>query len=107
MTVDTSTVHIRSQSTLSHPLYTYTHTLAHTRGIMKSMCLPAFISMMAAELDLMILIFFYMQTINLAAHTFRFHLSCTLVVEVKSQWIYISISNTLTVYAIVLCNKNK
>lgn len=34
------------------------HTQAHTAGIMKSMCLPVFISLMAVQLDLMTLISF-------------------------------------------------
>lgn len=67
MSVDTSTIYIRSQSTLSHPLYT--HTNRHTHGVLWGVCLPAFISLMAVELDLMILIFFYMQPINLGAHS--------------------------------------
>ena len=55
MSVDTSTVYIRNQSTLSHLLYTQ----AHTSSIMEFLCMEAFIRLMAVKLDLMILVYFF------------------------------------------------
>lgn len=71
MSVDTSTYYIRNQSTLSHLLFTQ----VHIPGIIEFVCVEVFIRLMAVVLGLMILVFFfYIQSINLDANKFKFHL---------------------------------
>lgn len=91
MSVDTSAIYIRSQSTLSHPLYTHTrihtHIGTHPSFMKSELVFASFHQVDGRRVGLNDpdIFFLYAHDKSLRGHTFKFHLSRALVAEVELQ----------------------